>query len=299
MTDHRLWKSVWIGAASAVVAFFATYSLVPFLDEANLMLLLAAVAFSCWVADWRAGAVSALCGLVGVALLLPPVFTLTINSGADVARMGEFAFACLCVCAVGYIGDRRAQKLRSVEKRTEMSEGWIESAQKEVALWTWELNLKDSRLSWRNPYGELSSQEFRSYQVWVQGVHPDDRKRFEDEMKAARRTGAFHCKYRAYTLRGLHHLTSRGIVLQQSEGDPRVLVGITVDLDCEEPPKPSIEHGRMDGSQLVLALIAINDLIAEVAEGRSLSAEAREKLAQAREHIAKLLITDTARSFSD
>lgn len=299
LPGRRLGKSAFIGIASTAVAFWVTYGLTHVLGETNLILLIAAVAFSCWLDGWRAGAFSALSSLLAVALLLPPVFTLTIDSIADLALLGVFALTALCVCLVGYISDRRALRLRTVEKRSEMSEGWIEAAQKEVALWTWELNLENAQLKWRNPYGDIASEEFRSYDIWYQAVHPADRAHFAESMQAARQSGVFQIKYRAYTTRGLHRLASRGIVLQEMETAPRLLVGITVDLDCERAPAPPARRTHLDDSQLVLSLIEINDLLAEVEQQTSPGGEACLKLAQARDRIAKLLIADSAPSLSD
>lgn len=294
-SSSHVTRSLLIGIASAATAFATQFIFGHLLDDASLTLLIAAVAFSCWLGDWRAGIYSSVAGLLAAALLLPPVFSLTVDSAADVAMLGAFAFTCFCVCFVAYVSDRRASRLRSVEKRTEMSEGWIESAQREVALWTWELDLENFLLKWRNPYGEIISQEFRSYETWLSAVHPGDRDKFAENIQRSKASGVFHAKYHAYTTRGLHRLASRGIVLQENENAPKVLVGITVDLDCEQAPTPASRRDGIDGSQLILALIEVNDLLAQVEEAGS----STPALAEARDRIAQLLIRENAPSLTD
>jgi hypothetical protein len=290
-------KSALLGIGSAVFAFAIEYLFAPWLGGASLAVLIAAVAFSCWRRDWRAGLWSTGAGLLGVALLLPPYFSLTIDSAADVALLMAFAFSCLSICFVARVSDSRAARLRTVEKRSEMSEGWIESAQQELALWTWELNLESWQLKWRNPYGEIASEELRTYDTWLNAVHPADRDRFAEGMKAARQTGVFHLKYLAYTMRGLHRLASRGVVLQDDRS-AQILVGITVDLDCEQAPKAK-GRGVVEDSQLVLSLIEINDLLAELEQETGLSRAGHSTLVHARERLAKMLIKDTTPSLSD
>ncbi|HUR36887.1 MAG TPA: hypothetical protein VM009_03655 [Terriglobales bacterium] len=291
-------KSALLGLGSAAFAFGTEYVLAPWMGGASLAMLIAAVAFSCWRRDWRAGLWSTAAGLLGAALLLPPFFTLTIDSGADIALLVAFAFSCLSVCLVARVSDSRAIRLRAVEKRSEMSEGWIESAQQELALWTWELNLENSQLQWRNPYGEIASQEMRTYDIWLNAVHPADRERFAEGMKAARQTGVFQHKYLAYTQRGLHRLASRGVVLQQNDSSAQILVGITVDLDCEAAPKAG-GRGLAEDGQLVLSLLEINDLLAELEQETGLTGAGQRTLSQARERLAKMLIKDTTPSISD
>jgi K+-sensing histidine kinase KdpD len=295
MQASTTFKEVLAGLISAAVAFFATLGLQGVLGARYFAFFVGAVAFSCCLYSWRSGFVTSVASLVGATLLLPPVASLAVTKRDDVIRLSMFVFICACVCAVGFVADHRKRQLQKAEKRSQLSELWLQSAQREALLWTWELDLDKSFLSWRDPYAEVVAQEFRSFDVWVDGVAPDDRKRFQQEMMKAAETGSVHVQYQANTSRGRHTLVSRGVVVSHPEDEfTKRLVGITIDLDAKPVPREpqAVQNGPV--GQLILALIGLNDLLGSIEQRGKLDDSVRGDLARAREEITRMLIAERA-----
>lgn len=289
----RAFKTILIGVSSTTLAFWATLGLESQFGDTYFALFITAVALVCWKTGWMAGAVSALSGLLGVALLLPPTFTVTVDSPADVFRLALFGVISSVVCAITFVAAKADADRKQAEKRSQLSHLWLEAAQKEALLWTWELDLERSLLNWQNPYGEVASQEFRDFRVWLDAIVPEDQARFESAMYKAITTGKVHVQYQANTNRGRHHLVTRGVLVSHPE-EPHVqrLVGITIDLDAKpvgsEPP--AVQNGPL--SQLVLALIGLNDLLGSIEQHGKLDLATRQELAKAREEITRMLINE-------
>src|SRR5579862_943809 len=95
-------RPIIVGTVSSVVAFFATLGLATMYDEQFFMLMVAAVAYSCWHVNWRAGAVSTFFGIIGVILLLPPRMHLIINGSLNVVRLLIFFVTGSMICFLSY-----------------------------------------------------------------------------------------------------------------------------------------------------------------------------------------------------
>ena len=291
----KTFKTTMIGVSSATLAFWATLGLESQVGDTYFALFLTAVALVCWKSGWLAGAISAVSGFLGVAMLLPPTFTLTVDSRADVMRLILYGVISSIVCTISLVAARSDARLKQVEKRSQLSDLWLQAAQKEALLWTWELDLEKSLLNWQNPYGEVPSQEFRSFRTWLDSIVPEDKSRFESAMYKAITTGKVHVQYEANTSRGRHHLVTRGVlVAHPDEPEVQRLVGITLDLDgkpvSSEPP--AVQNGPV--SQLVLALIGLSDLLGSIEQHGRLDQTTRIELAKAREEITRMLITERA-----
>src|SRR5271155_3238780 len=111
-------RQVIVGSLSALVAFFATLGLSTLYDERFFTLMVAAIAYSCWHVNWKAGAICTFLGTFGVVLLLPPKMHFLISNSTDVIRLVVFIIAGFMVCLLSYINDRTAARLQTQRDRT-------------------------------------------------------------------------------------------------------------------------------------------------------------------------------------
>ena len=102
---------------------------------------------------------------------------------------------------------------------------------------TWDWNLDTGIVQWSEKYWSLSglpsSPQEPTYDLWLRTIHPDDRKRAEQVVQEAIRTGhPFANMYRIASPHGAKDvwLLSRGDPLRDKTGRVYRLIGVTVDI---------------------------------------------------------------------
>lgn len=280
-TGRQRWADCGFGVGASVVGFLATLGLNLAVGETYFTLIIAAVAFVCWRRGWRAGLVSTASGLFAVALLLPPVFSLTIDSAGDVLRLGIFALTAGLVCGLAAIGERTSRRLRIAERNWRDSERWLATAQQLARFWTWELDPERRLVRWANPYGELKSQEYAPLESCLLRVHPEDRARWRSAIAEAATTDVLDLDFRVSGPEGEHHLVARGVVAPDGASGRR-FVGISAEV-------------RTDG-ETETALRGLEDLLVSLQDNSSLDRRARLNLGLAREVVRNVLAAGGSRA---
>ena len=101
---------------------------------------------------------------------------------------------------------------------------------------TWEYDFINDRLTWDDQmyrlYGITSAVFSGAYQAWLDGVHPQDRERGDNEIQAARRgEKEFDTEFRVVWPNGsVHDLRALALVQRDNAGKPLALIGTNWDI---------------------------------------------------------------------
>lgn len=278
---RKLLAEIAFGVAASAIAFLATWTLSLVIGETYFDLIAAAIALVCWRRGWRTGVASAITGLAAVLFLLPPVFSMRIDSASDAITVSAFAVMSAVICVLAHGSDRSTRRLNVVETKWRDSEQWLQAAQQFTRFWTWELDRDRKLLKWANPYGELKSQEYAPLDSCLAHIHPQDRERCRAAFTKAAEGDSLALDFRMNGPSGERHLIARGMHSHGSH--ERRLIGVSVELD---------DRG---GQETELALHGIDDLLGVLQENPTLDRNARLNVLLAHNVIARLLTTPDKR----
>jgi|GEM_PF-4813013 len=283
-----------IGTLSTVAAFFATLGLYYVFNEQYFTLMIAAVAYSCWHENWKAGVMSTIVGSVGVVLLLPPTMNLVIDSSSDVMRMLVFIFTSSGVCFLSYLNERTNARLLAQQDIATRSEEWLKAAAVETKLWAWEYDADRKIISWHRLGVHHQLRGFMQFDSWMRRLHPSDREAVKSMLERTPENSKFHIEYRVQTHNGIYWWSSRGVVLKQHGPGTLKFIGISSDITDQkeqtrlEPSKAVLERPQFNMS----SLIEIDSIIHEVINSSSMHAVYRSKLIDARVKVEQLMVSD-------
>jgi hypothetical protein len=259
----------------SVVTFLGAYGSLLAFERAYIAIFVLGVAFCCWQRDWRSGVMACGLGLLGVAALLPPAFSFTVDDAHDIARMITFTVLAALVCTFSVALERRSGQLHLAQRRQRLSEQWLDKAQETARFWTWELDADRRFMKWVNPYGTLASREYAPVEMVIQRLHPDDRIPFIRAVEAARSSGEFALEFRVLEDQRVRWIMARGS-LDKEHGGARLL-GISMDMG---------KHGFESESSATLA--GLEDLLHTIESSRRLDPDVRMSVALARDILLRL-----------
>jgi len=287
-------RQVIVGSLSAAVAFFATLGLSTLFDEHFFTLMVAAVAYSCWRVNWKAGAICTFIGIFGVVLLLPPKMHFSIAGASDIVRLIMFMFTGSMVCLLSYFKDRTTAKLQVQRDRTAHTEELLQVAAQENKLWTWEYDPDRNLLSWQMLATDNKLRWVMPFESWLRRLHPADRESVKNILQMTTGNIRFRLEYRVQTSKGIHWWSSRGVVLKQYGPGTRKYIGISTDINLQKAIAPTaVGVGETDKPPLnMVSFIEINSLIHEVLEGTSIHASYRSRLTKAIDKIEMVMVSE-------
>ncbi len=244
--------------------------------------MVSAVAIACLVRGWRAGLAALGTGLLGVAMLIPPVFRMEIDSAGEVLILVVFFFTAGIICVIAFVNDRGRRELRIAESQRISTEKWLETAQQFTRFWTWDFDLDRQLVKWVNPYSELKSQVYEPIDSWMARMHPDDRITWLTALDQARFTNTLELQFRVPGPARDRYFVAKGMLMDDPVRIEKRLVGISVEM-----PSPRSESPMQDESQF--ALYGVEDLLDNLSENGNLDHRARRNVEMARQIVKRLL----------
>jgi len=152
---------------------------------------------------------------------------------------------------------RDIRHLKSQQRQLEESELALKEAQQIGKMGSWEHNLISNELTWSDEtyrilgfeVGELAV----SLQVFLEFVHPDDRKMVKNAYEAHVRLGKeYDVTHRIYTKEGkIKHLRERAITLMDDNNQPLKTVGTSADITDQKIIELELEHYKNNLEELV------------------------------------------------
>jgi diguanylate cyclase (GGDEF)-like protein/PAS domain S-box-containing protein len=137
----------------------------------------------------------------------------------------------------GYVGSVE-DTTRRVQDRLalEASQQRVTLATEAGGIGVWELNVQTGALTWDalmyTLYGLPEGPGTDGYGLWALHLHPEDRQRAEQELKASLQSGAdFRSEFRVIWADGsVHFLRASGTVTRDAEGQALAVVGVNWDV---------------------------------------------------------------------
>jgi PAS domain S-box-containing protein len=124
----------------------------------------------------------------------------------------------------------------------------------QVGIWDWDI--KNNLLAWdeqmNSLYG-LNKEEFTgTYEAWINGVHPDDRTFFRDEVNLALQgEKEYEIEFRIVWPNGtIRYSKAKGEVFRNEHGDPVRMVGINYDITEQKNINEKIREKDMEFRKL-------------------------------------------------
>jgi PAS domain S-box-containing protein len=131
-------------------------------------------------------------------------------------------------------------------------------------LGVWDWDLQKNELVWDDRmyslYGIKREDFTGAYEAWLKRVHPDDRARFDEESKLARRgEREYDTEFRVVWPDGsTHYLKAYGQVVRDIDGQPLRMTGINFDVT-----EPKRVEALLNGQTRVMELVAKGAPLAE------------------------------------
>src|SRR5581483_6300032 len=264
--------------AASTVAFLLAFLLFRVTGEYHFTLLVRAVALVCWRKGWQAGLFSMAAGTAAVLLLLPPPFSLQVDSPSDVARVATFFLTSALICSITFALSQRSAQLEIAARNCQYSECWLQTAQQLTRFWTWEIDPETQRMKWVNPYNELTSRVSAPLDLGLAEVPSEDRRRFSEAICKAVRTGKLEVEFRSVTAGVEQRLLAKGtLVTDVVTRAPRLIV-ITMELPTE-PRDRSINERTLQH---------LEDLLHELERSPSLDTTTKLNISLARSVLARV-----------
>jgi len=136
-----------------------------------------------------------------------------------------------------YVGIKRnVSEERQMQTALKMTSDRLSLAVKAAGVGIWEFDVTNNQLIWDDQmcslYGITQDQFAGVYEAWQQGVHPDDRKRGDEEIQSALRgEKAFDTEFRVVWPNGtIRNIRALAIVQHGAAGQPSRMVGTNWDI---------------------------------------------------------------------
>lgn len=113
---------------------------------------------------------------------------------------------------------------------------YLEAASSAGVIGVWDWDLRSNELSWDAQmyrlYGLSLPQPTRTYELWEQAVHPDDRAMAVATLQSAlKRVEPFKCQFRVvWPDRSVHDIRAQGSIQFGHDGQPERMVGVNYDV---------------------------------------------------------------------
>lgn len=143
------------------------------------------------------------------------------------------------------ISERKEGELR-LQKLNE----WFTLATTAAHLGLWDWDLRQNRLVWDDQmfalYGISRQESPNASEIWLQGVHPDDRERCRQESdRALRGEAAYDMEYRViWPDRSVHSLKAFGQIVRAEDGTPVRMTGIHLDITEQKEAEEVLHRGQ-------------------------------------------------------
>lgn len=139
---------------------------------------------------------------------------------------------------------------RQLEDALQHSQDRLALAARAGKVGIWEYDLAEERLVWDEQmcrlYGLAPEQFGGAYDVWRNGLHPEDRERAEAAVqRAIRGEGDFDTEFRVVWPDGsVHHIRGFGLVQRDAAGRPSRMVGTNWDVTAEKAAADALRRSE-------------------------------------------------------
>jgi PAS domain-containing protein len=175
--------------------------------------------------------------------LIPPLYTIGLNDSKSVVATSLFALSGLVVSVLGELGRNAILQASSeagvskvAQQHSMASLERLSIAEQVVAGGVWDWDLESGSMYWTDGYRRLFDyplQEQPSRDKWMEGIHPEDRKRVTGMMEDLFHRSLQHwsLEYRICTASGrTRWIASHGHVFYDAARRPKRMVGIDLDI---------------------------------------------------------------------
>lgn len=246
-------------------------ALQPMLGEIMpLQLLTFAVLVSAWWGGLGPGLVATgLCTLAGHFFFIAPRGAITWPSSEDALHLGIFAVTGLAISAIAETLHRTARREQAQTEAMRVSEERLRLAVKatEDAVWDWDV--ATNQLGWSpavaERFGWPEAPPGTDTGWWQERIHPDDRTRVVQSIRAAVEDPAcrhWEAEYRFQRGDGsMADVLDRGFVLRDATGRAVRMIGAMLDLTTRKQADAAVRRGR---EELQAIIDAVPSLISYV-----------------------------------
>ena len=159
-------------------------------------------------------------------------------------------------------------KKREADERLLLSETQLRLALQGARMGTWEWDLQTYKVCWSDDLWSLYGIEPHScepsYNEWLKTVHPDDRKKVDQEVtEAAQNGGQLLVEWRVLHDNGLERwLMSNGTPLRDSDGKAHRYIGVVQDITSLKRAESTLRREEADKREMeVLAKVGVEQRI--------------------------------------
>lgn len=245
--EFAVWRYVAAGLLS--LAFIAiAWAIAQFVgNEIPIAILFIPIALSAFYGGLGPGLVSVMV-LMTLAdyFLIPPIYTLGLPDTKSVVTDLVLGITGLFLCWLGEVGrnallqaSNDAEILRAAQHQLLVNEERLRITEQVVSGGVWDWDIQRGTLYWSDGFKRLcdfSLDEQPSYDLWLQGLHPEDHDRVVAELNElfAQKRHNWSAEYRIRTATGRSRwVASRGQAIYDELGQPRRMVGINVDVTAQ------------------------------------------------------------------
>lgn len=155
--------------------------------------------------------------------LMEPIGSFRVSAASDVARL--IAFTVTSVLIIGIV-----HRLRSTQNHLESTLADLEYIKTSRRVWNWGYDVASDRVTWSNYMEGMEVRQERNLGGWLDLVHTDDRKRVEEQLRSALKSGNLELTYR-FRMSGTTtvKLLTHAKMVRRNTSDSGRLVGVSME----------------------------------------------------------------------
>lgn len=224
-------RKYFLAAGITACAFALTFAIRGAFEQNIFSFFTCAVAVTAYLCGTRPALLSTLAAVVCTAFaLMEPIGDWRVRAASDIARLIAFAVTSVLIISI-------VKRLRRTQQHLQATLADLDYVKTARGVWNWQYDMTWDRVMWSNYIDGMEVRQERNFRGWLDLVHPDDRARVEETVRAALENGILELQYRfRVSATTTVKFLTRAKVVRRHSSDTKRLVGLCMEA-TEAPPR--------------------------------------------------------------